>query len=150
DGSGNVWPAAWPGLIDTGQRVQLGFIAVIDGRVAAGTVAVVDADVSYRSSGGPPLVTTAHSEVTIAARGGVPLFVWFGAPARGPTSIIAAHVPGNGMNGLRSRLQRAIWVFDRTHREALSRWNGDLATLGSADAALRSVLAPKYRAAVPT
>jgi len=234
DGSGNVWPAAWPGTIDTGQRVQLGFIAVIDGRVAAGTVAVVDADVSYRSSGGPPLVTTAHSEVTIAARGGVPLFVWIGAlaggilvmlgyawkvqsetvridqlyllhdsgmlirhysnghglqrdsdimsgmliilqefvrdsfndsrssleevrfgekrvlMARGQHSIMAAVVTGKRLNGLPSRLQRAIGVFERTHREALSRWNGDLATLGSADAALRSVLAPKYRAAVPT
>ncbi|OLE01802.1 MAG: hypothetical protein AUI36_43805 [Cyanobacteria bacterium 13_1_40CM_2_61_4] len=229
---GSVWTAALPGDLVGGQHTALGFVAVIDSGVAPGTLAVVDADVSYLATG--PSLTSAHSEVTIAARGGVPLFVWIGAlaggvlvllgyvwkvqsetvridqlfllhdsgmlirhysngqgvqrdsdimsgmliilqefvrdsfndprgsleevrfgekrvvMARGRHSIMAAVVTGKRLNGLPVRLQRAVGQFEQSHGEALSRWNGNLAGLDSADTALRSVLTARYRGPVPT
>src|SRR6266508_3691614 len=68
--------------------------------------------------------------------------------ARGQHSIMAAVVTGKRLNGLPVRLHRAIGEFERVHLGALRRWNGNLASLDSADVALRSVLAPKYRAPV--
>jgi len=230
-----VWIATWAGQLDGHQSARLGFIVLIDGAVATGTVAVIDAVVTYRSSGDPQAQeAAAHSELTIAARGGVPLVAWIGAlaggvlvllgyawkvraetvridqlyllhdsgmlirhysnghgvqrdsdimsgmliilqefvrdsfndsrnsleevrfgnkrvlMARGQHSIMAAVVTGKRLNGLPVRLHRAIGEFERVHLGALRRWNGNLASLDSADVALRSVLAPKYRAPVPT
>ena len=70
--------------------------------------------------------------------------------ARGRHSIMAAVVTGKRLNGLPVRLQRAVGQFEQSHGEALSRWNGNLAGLDSADTALRSVLTARYRGPVPT
>jgi uncharacterized repeat protein (TIGR01451 family) len=70
--------------------------------------------------------------------------------ARGEHAIMAAVVTGKRLNGLSARLQRAVGEFEGVHRETLSRWNGDLATLDSAEAALRSVLPARHRGAPTT
>ena len=70
--------------------------------------------------------------------------------ARGRHSIMAAVVTGKRLNGLPVRLRRAVAGFEETHMDALSRWNGNLETLDSADVVFRSVLSPRYRGFAPT
>jgi len=70
--------------------------------------------------------------------------------ARGEHLIMAALVTGKRLNRLPARLRRAIEKFEGAHGATLREWNGNLETLGSADAALRSVLSPKDRSLPPT
>lgn len=232
EGGGSSWSVAFS-KIDAGERVQVGFVAIIDPRVAAGTVESVTVFVDYRD-GSQTYEASASHDATIAGRGGVPIVAWVGAlaggvllllgyawkvraetvnidqlfllhdsgmlirhysngrglqkdsdimsgmliilqefvrdsfndprssleevrfgdqrvlMARGRHSIMAAVVSGKRLNGLPARLQRAVAGFEETHMDALSRWNGNLETLDSADVAFRSVLAPRYRGFTPT
>jgi uncharacterized repeat protein (TIGR01451 family) len=234
DDGGTLWALAFP-EIDSGHRVQVGFVALIDPRVAVGTVESVTVFVGYKAPGGStPYQASANQQTSIAPRGGVPIVAWVGAlaggvllllgyawkvhaetvkidqlfllhdsgmlirhysngrglqkdsdimsgmliilqefvrdsfkdprssleevrfgdqrvlMARGRHSIMAAIVSGKRLNGLPARLQRAVAGFEETHMDALSRWNGNLETLDSADVAFRSVLAPRYRGFTPT
>jgi len=83
DDGGSTWGLAFP-QIDANQRVQVGFVALLDSRVAAGTIESVTVFVDYKAPGGPDVFrTSANSQVSIAARGGVPILAWVGALAGG-------------------------------------------------------------------
>ena len=68
--------------IDVNERVQVGFVAIIDSRVATGTVESVTVFVAYQGPSGAYQATASH-DATIAARGGVPMVAWVGAFAGG-------------------------------------------------------------------
>jgi hypothetical protein len=84
DTGGSSWSITYS-KIESAERVQTGFVAVIDSRVAAGTVESVTVYVSYRApgSGNVRYEATASHDATIAARGGVPMVAWIGALAGG-------------------------------------------------------------------
>ena len=70
--------------IEAAERVQVGFVAIIDSRVATGTVESVTVFVNYHAPGGTIVYeASASADATIAARGGVPLVAWVGALAGG-------------------------------------------------------------------
>ena len=233
ESGGGTPPILFPPLYN-GDRLALAFVAVIDGSVAPGTVAVVAAHVGYAAPGGNETYETiAQSQISVAARGGpsgsilpFPMIValvaglvvllgyaWnarangaridqlyllhdsgmlighysnglgvqrdsdimsgmlmvlqdfirdsfsdsrssldemrFGEKrvlmVRGEHSIMAAVVTGKRVNRLPARLRRAIANFERAHGEELKMWNGSLEALGSAEAALQSVLPPRER-----
>jgi|GEM_PF-6610891 len=79
---GSSWSIAFS-QIDAEERVETGFVAVIDPRVAAGTVESVTVYVSYRAPGGVRYEASANHDATIGARGGVPMVAWIGAVAGG-------------------------------------------------------------------
>lgn len=81
EGGGNSWSVSFT-RIDASERVQTGFVAVIDPRVAAGTVESVTVFVEYQGTSGSYQATASH-DATIAARGGVPMVAWVGALAGG-------------------------------------------------------------------
>src|SRR2546428_1828881 len=71
EGGGGALPIRFPPL-NTGERIELAFVAVIDNSVAAGTVAVAAADVWYSAPGGSQVYETiAQSQISVAPRGGI-------------------------------------------------------------------------------
>jgi len=234
DGSGSHYGPILVPKMNAGDRVQLQFTATIEPGVAAGTVAVVDAFISFHAGGSQEYTSTAQSSLSVAARGGIPLLAFVGAlaagvllaigyagkvhaegvridqlfllhdsgmlirhysnghgvqkdsdimsgmlivlqefvrdsfndqrstleevrfgdkrvlMARGDHSIIAAIVRGKRLNGLPSRLQRALGEFETAHLDALRHWNGNLETMTSADSALESLVLTKHRRFAPT
>ena len=70
ESGGGTPPILFPPLYN-GDRLALAFVAVIDGSVAPGTVAVVAAHVGYAAPGGNETYETiAQSQISVAARGG--------------------------------------------------------------------------------
>jgi len=64
---------------------------------------------------------------------------------RGSHTVLAAVILGRYVNGLPRKLQIAVWEFERSHWDILSKWDGNLALLPQADAIAHRFMRPRLR-----
>jgi len=66
--------------------------------------------------------------------------------ARGQHAVLAAVIVGRRLNGLPKKLQKAVEEFERSHRDILSDWNGNVDLLPKADIIAHRFLGGRARA----
>jgi hypothetical protein len=64
---------------------------------------------------------------------------------RGQHTVLAAVIQGRYLNGLPTKLQRAVFEFERTHADILARWDGNVALLPYADAIAQRFIRSRFR-----
>ena len=64
---------------------------------------------------------------------------------RGQHAVLAAVIQGRYLNALPTKLQRAVFEFERTHADILARWDGNVALLPYADAIAHRFIRPRFR-----
>ncbi len=64
---------------------------------------------------------------------------------RGQHTVLAAVIQGRYLNALPTKLQRAVFEFERNHADILARWDGNVALLPYADAIADRFIRPRLR-----